>query len=256
MARLLCDSDPPVVCVERPAGSSGFVLLCDHAGRILPRALGDLGVPHSELTRHIAWDIGIAEVGRRLALHLGACLIMQNYSRLVIDANRHPNTEQSIVSLSERTRIPGNERLSNEEVEVRAREIFHPYHDRIRQELDARHRASRPTVLVLLHSFTPVFLGECRPWHAGVLYNRDRHLAHALLSLLRQEEGLVVGDNQPYAANDATDYSLCVHGEGRGLPHVELEIRQDLIEHAEGQALWAERLARLLPRAATALFPA
>lgn len=256
MAELLGDDDPPPFRVEHAAGASPFLLLCDHAGRALPHKLGDLGVAQAELARHIAWDIGIAEVGRRLADELDACLITQSYSRLVIDANRHPGTSQSIVTLSERTRIVGNEGLQAEEREARAREIFLPYHERISAELDARARAGRATLLLLLHSFTPEFLGQPRPWHAGVLYNRDARMAQVLLALLRQEPQLVVGDNQPYAASDATDYALVVHGERRGLLHVELEIRQDLIAHAEGQALWAQRLAHWLQRSHAALFPA
>jgi predicted N-formylglutamate amidohydrolase len=256
MAELLCADDPPAFRVERATGASPFVIICDHAGRALPRQLGDLGVAHSELSRHIAWDIGIAAVGRLLSDQLDAFLITQTYSRLVIDANRHPGTPQSIVTLSERTRIPGNEALSAEDQQARAREIFHPYHARIREELDARAQAGRPALLVLLHSFTPSFMEQSRAWHAGVLYQRDARLARSLLSLLREDPALVVGDNQPYAASDATDYGLVVHGEQRGLPHVEIEIRQDLIDHAEGQAAWALRLAGLLERARAALFPA
>ena len=248
-ARLCGEDDPPAFRVERAAGASPFVLLGDHAGRAIPRALGDLGVSEAERARHIGWDIGIAEVGKRLCASLDAFLILQSYSRLVIDANRHPGTAQSIVTLSERTAIPGNMALAHEEAARRAQEIFHPYHDRIRAELDARARAGRDTVLVSLHSFTPSYMGQARAWHAGVLYQRDARLAAPLLALLRAEPGLVVGDNEPYAMHDKTDYTLVVHGEGRGLVHVELELRQDLITHEPGQREWAERLARLLPRA-------
>jgi predicted N-formylglutamate amidohydrolase len=244
--RLLGDDDAPAFEVQRPAGTSPFVLTCDHAGRALPRALGSLGVSEAELQRHIACDNGIAEVGARLSALLDAFLITQTYSRLVIDANRTPGTPSSIVTVSERTQIPGNEGLSAADRERRAQEIFYPYHDRIRRELDARKLAGRPAVLVALHSFTPVFMESGRPWHAGVLYNRDPRLGRALLELFRREPELHVGDNEPYAVSDATDYSVPVHGEQRGLVHVELEIRQDLIAASAGQAEWAERLARLL----------
>lgn len=247
--RLLADGDPPPYRVERPEGTSPFVLICDHAGRALPAALGDLGLPDSELRRHIAWDIGVAAAGRRLSAALDAFLILQTYSRLVIDANRHPGSPQSIVALSERTRIPGNELLPAQHAECRAREIFHPYHDRIAAELDARAGAQREAVLVTLHSFTPSFLDLARPWHAGVLYNRDPRLGRVLLALLREQPGLEVGDNEPYAASEATDYTITVHGERRGLLHVEIEIRQDLIDTEAGQQAWAARLAALLPRA-------
>ncbi len=126
-------------------------------------------------------------------------------------------------------------------------EIFAPYHARIVQELDARLAQARPTLLVAMHSFTPAMGGIARPWHAGVLYHRDTRLAHALRNALQAEGDLVVGDNQPYAVSDSSDYAVPVYGEGRGLLHVELEIRQDLIADEGGQLLWAQRLARLLP---------
>ena len=246
---LLGASDPPPYTVINPNGSSACLLCCDHAGRRLPAQLGDLGVSDTDLQRHIAWDIGVAEVGRLLARQLDACLILQTYSRLVIDMNRPPGSSQSIVTLSERTPIPGNLALAPQAIAAREREIFWPYQDRIRSLVDERLAAQRPTALVSLHSFTPSFMDRSRTWHAGVLYQRDSRVAHALLALLRAEPELVVGDNEPYAANDATDYTVLVHGERRGLPHVELEIRQDLIDSAPGQEAWAARLAALLPRA-------
>jgi predicted N-formylglutamate amidohydrolase len=250
---LLSAGDLPPFTLERPDARSPYVLASDHAGCVLPRALGDLGVPETERLRHIGWDIGVAGVARRLSERLDAFLILQTYSRLVIDCNRAPGSPQSILTRSERTEIPGNAHVSAADAASRAAEIFRPYHDRIAAELDARAAASRPTVLVLLHSFTPVYMDVARSLHAGVLYDRDARVGHALLSLLRAEPGLEVGDNQPYAASAATDYTLTTHGEGRGLPYVEIEVRQDLIADATGQALWAERLARLLPRACAGL---
>ncbi len=132
---------------------------------------------------------------------------------------------------------------------ARVREIFRPYHDRIASELDRRYQAGRPAALIALHSFTPVFMGVARPWRAGVLYNRDPRFAHLFMALLKREEGLVVGNNEPYDVNDATDYTIPVHGERRGLHHVAIEIRQDLIVGDQGQRTWAALLARLLPQA-------
>ncbi|HSD34127.1 MAG TPA: N-formylglutamate amidohydrolase, partial [Alphaproteobacteria bacterium] len=131
----------------------------------------------------------------------------------------------------------------------RIAEIFEPYHRRIVAELDRRRAEGRPTVLIAMHSFTPVFKGAARPWHIGVLYNRDPGFAHILRDLLAAEGDLAVGDNEPYFISDESDYGIPVHGERRGIPHVELEIRQDLIADALGQEAWAERLSRLLPRA-------
>jgi predicted N-formylglutamate amidohydrolase len=250
---LLTDADPPPFRVLRPDGVSQFLLTADHAGRVLPRALGSLGLPESELARHIGWDIGIAEVARLLSEQIDAVAVTQTYSRLVIDANRPPGTPQSIVTLSEATQIPGNLSITAEQASQRASEIFRPYHDRIVQELDQRKQSGRTTILVSLHSFTPVFHGQTRPWHVGVLYNRDARLARVLLQLLRQEPGLVVGDNEPYAVHDDTDYTIVTHGERRAIAHVEIEIRQDLISEAAGQSEWAARFGRLLQLAASQL---
>lgn len=249
---MLEPDEPAPFEVVRGSASSPFLLTCDHAGRRIPRALGTLGLADEELSRHIAWDIGAARVARKLAAALDAFLILQPYSRLVIDCNRPLDAPSSIVTLSERTVIPGNRAVTREQAEQRARAIFHPYHARTVEELDRRARVGQPTVLLTVHSFTPVFMDASRSWHAGVLYQRDPRLARALLALLRAEPGLEVGDNQPYAVSDQTDYAIVEYGERRGLLHVELEIRQDLIADEEGQTAWAERLARVLPAARTA----
>ena len=254
--KLLGAGDPPPVRVLRPEGRSRFLLTADHAGRAIPRRLGDLGLPENERMRHIAWDIGIAGVTELLSGALDATAVLQAYSRLVIDCNRRPEWPSSIPTISELTAIPGNEGLSSEEREARRREIFQPYHEKIAALLDRRSAAGRPTVLVAMHSFTPVFKGVARTVEAGILYNpndRDTRLPAILLDLLRAEGDLVVGDNQPYAITDSSDYTVPVHGEGRALPHVEIEIRQDLIADAGGQVAWAARLAHVLPLAAARL---
>jgi predicted N-formylglutamate amidohydrolase len=237
------------VTLDNEAGSSVFFLTCEHAGRVFPRRLGSLGLPEHETLRHIAWDIGIAGVGRGLSGLLDATVVLQTYSRLVIDCNRDPAVPSSIPEISELTEIPGNLGLCEADRAARIEAIFRPYHDAIAAALDHRAAQGRPTVLVALHSFTPVFKGVARPWHVAVLFNRDPRLAHALAELLRTEGDLTVGENEPYRVSDLTDYTVPVHGERRGLPHVEIEIRQDLITNPAGQAAWAERLARLLPAA-------
>jgi predicted N-formylglutamate amidohydrolase len=248
---LLTAEDPSPVRVLRQAGASDFFLTADHAGRAIPRALGDLGVPAAELRRHIAWDIGIAAVTERLSDMLDATAVLQVYSRLVIDCNRDPSWPTAMPEVSEVTPIPANVALSPEARADRVAAIFTPYHGRIRGLLDAR--MDRRTVLVAMHSFTPSFKGENRAMHVGMLYNRDARLATILLDLLRREGDLVVGDNAPYAVTENSDYGIPTHGEKRGLPHVEIEIRQDLIATEQGQAAWAQRFARLLTEADTAL---
>lgn len=250
MAHSLIDKcEPPAVVSERERGVSPFVFLCDHSGPRIPTRLNNLNVSQDDLKRHIAWDIGIEGVGRGLSSHFDGCLIMQPYSRLVIDCNRRPRSETSILAVSDGTKIPGNQQLSAEDVSMRVREIFDPYHRKITSHLDGRRDVGRPTILVSLHSFTPVYADIPRPWHAGVLYNRNPDLSLAMFKLLDAEGDIVVGNNEPYSVTDETDYTIPVHGEQRGLPHLTLEIRQDLIDNRSGQTAWAARLARLLPRA-------
>ena len=238
-------SQVPPVIEENVTGASPFLFTCDHFGRRIPQALRDLGVDPSELTRHIAWDIGIAGVATQLSRALDAHLVAQVYSRLVIDCNRPFTSPGSIPVISEATAIPGNESLSDKATAERRDLIFAPYHARIAQVLDARLQAGQPTVLVALHSFTPVYAGVKRPWHIGTLYHRDDRLPSLLLAALRAEGDLVVGDNEPYAVDDTTDYAIPVYGEGRGLIHTGIEIRQDLISDPAGETAWAQRLARV-----------
>jgi predicted N-formylglutamate amidohydrolase len=247
--KLLADDEPDPVVAKRIDGASPFFLTCDHAGKLIPKSLGRLGVPESELQRHIAWDIGIAAVSARVSEALDAALVMQIYSRLVIDCNRDPLVPSSICEISESTPVPGNMNLDPADRRARQTEILEPYHTRITAELDRRQELQRPTILIAMHSFTPVFKEIARPWHVGVLHNRDTRMAGIMLDLFRREEGLVVGDNEPYYVSDLTDYGIPVHGEKRGLPHIELEIRQDLITEEKDQREWADRLIRLLPQA-------
>jgi predicted N-formylglutamate amidohydrolase len=244
-ALLLEAAEVPAALEQNAAGRSPYLLTCDHYGRLIPRALGDLGLPASELTRHIAWDIGIAGVARQLANHLDAHLIAQRYSRLVIDCNRPPCVASSIPVLSEATAVPGNEGLTRAAAQARRQAIFEPYHRRITEVIDQRLREGMPTVLVSLHSFTPVYAGVARPWHVGTLYHRDTRLPPLLLQLFRGEGDLVVGDNEPYAVSDETDYTIPIHGEARGLMNSGIEIRQDLIADQAGERQWADRLARI-----------
>ena len=255
---LLGEDDPPPVTVLREDAASPFVLASDHAGRAIPAALGDLGVAACDLDRHIAWDIGIAGLGLLLSAALDAPLVAQSYSRLVIDCNRRPGHVSSIPAESDATPVPANHDLSSEQRAAREREIFAPYHARLAALLDQRQATGQPTVLVALHSFTPQ-LGRPdrpapggtapRPWHVGLLHNHDPRFSLVLLALLEAEGDLVVGNNEPYFLSDLDDYTVPVHGEQRGLPQVEIEIRQDLIGDAAGEAAWAARLVRLLPLA-------
>ncbi len=250
---LLGRADAPPVVEHNPLGRSPFLLTSDHFGRALPESLGDLGLPEGELTRHIAWDIGIAGVARALSERLDAHLIAQRYSRLVIDCNRPFTSPSSIPLMSEATMVPGNEGLTREATEARRREVFDPYHRRIADVIDRRLADGLPTVLVSLHSFTPIYAGIKRPWHVGTLYQRDTRLPLLLLKALRAQADLVAGDNEPYAVSDETDYTIPVHGEARGLMNTGIEIRQDLIGDQAGEAEWAERLGNIFNEIETTL---
>ncbi len=254
--RLVAADEPAPFFIERPEGRSNFVIVVDHASSRIPRALGNLGLTPSELQQHIAWDIGALAVARDVAEALDAPLVAQNYSRLVIDCNRDPKETSSIPTVSESTEILGNIGLTNEHRLARRTAIFEPYHDRISALLDARAAANHPTILVAQHSMTNIFKGVRREMHAAVLYNRDRRFAGLALDLLRGETDLIIGDNEPYFVSDETDYTIPRHGEKRGIPHVEIEIRQDLLLDENGQREWAARVSRVLRDAEQAFYGA
>jgi len=243
VAQLLAADEPPAFLELQHQGRSSFIIVVDHAGSRIPRRLANLGLSSSELQRHIAWDIGALGVARRMAAEIDAPLVAQNYSRLVIDCNRDPKVPTSIPSISEASEIPGNLNLSTAEIAVRRAEIFDPYHQRIREIIEAR---GRPPILVSQHTMTDTYKGVRRNMHAAVLYNRDRRFAGIVLDMLRRETHLVVADNEPYFVSDETDYTIPHHAESRSLPYVEIEIRQDLVSGDAGQVEWAARIARAL----------
>jgi predicted N-formylglutamate amidohydrolase len=246
---LLAADEPSAFQEFQIEGRSDFIIVADHAGARIPRRLANLGLPGSELKRHIAWDIGALSVARRVAEGIDAPLVAQNYSRLVIDCNRDPKVATSIPRISELCEIPGNIGLSAEEIAARRTEIFDPYHRRIRELLDGRQAIGRRAILVAQHTMTDVYKGDRRRMHAAVLYNRDRRFAGAVLKMLRRERHLVIADNEPYFVSDETDYTIPHHAEARLLLHVELEIRQDLVTDEAGQAEWGSRIARVLKEA-------
>jgi predicted N-formylglutamate amidohydrolase len=248
-SRLLGADEPPPFAEQNGEGRSNFIIAVDHAGARIPRRLGNLGMPASELKRHIAWDIGALAVARQVATALDAPLVAQNYSRLVIDCNRDPLVASSIPTKSEATEIPGNIGLSDDDIAARRAEIFDPYHNRLRALLDARRAAGRPTILVSQHTMTDTYHGVRREMHGAVLYNRDRRFAGLVLDSLRREPNLIIADNEPYFVSDETDYTIPRHGEAHGLPHVEIEIRQDLVSDAAGQTEWARRITAALQAA-------
>lgn len=246
MRRLNADGSDPFFVVNPGAGSP-FLFVGDHAGRDIPSGLGDLGLGEADRRRHIAWDIGVAWLGRALAERLTAPFIAQRWSRLVIDCNRDPGRPDSIVEVSDGTAIPGNAGLSDDERRARRAAVFEPYHARIAEELRGRAARGLATTLVALHSFTPAMAGEApRPWRFGVLHLGDSPYSRAVLARLHHEvEAHEVGDNQPYAMDDV-DYTVPFHCRAHGLDYLELETRQDLLADEAGAAAVAERIGPVL----------
>lgn len=237
------------------AGGRGTaVVVCDHASNAIPRSLGTLGLGPDDLVSHIAWDPGAAEVARRLAVILDAPLVLSGYSRLVVDCNRPLASGESMPTESGGVAVPGNRDLSAAARAARIGDVFEPYHRAIAEVLDLRTAARRPSVLLSVHSFTPILRGDRRPWNIGVS-GRGREGLTALLvdRLSATARELTVGHNQPYAIEDDSDYTIPVHGERRGLPNALIEIRQDGLTTPEDWSRWAELLATAYRQSETPL---
>lgn len=241
-----CDAAMPAAMVHNEAGASPFVILCDHASNHIPARWNNLGLSQTELTAHVAWDPGAIEVATRLADRLDAAMIASTISRLVADCNRPLDAPDLMPAQSEAFEIPGNREISDADRAMRLAASYDPYHDTIAAVLARR---ERPTALVALHSFTPVYRGQQRPWHIGVIYNRDRRLAAPMVDSLREEPDLVVGINEPYSPADRVYYTLERHGEANGLACVMIEIRNDELHTADSHDWWADLLARTLTNA-------
>lgn len=234
----------PVERIDGPR-DSGVLLICDHASNTLPPEYGSLGLGADAFARHIAYDIGAAGVTRRLAALLQAPAVLSTFSRLLIDPNRGADDPTLVMRLSDGALIPGNARIGMAEVERRRETYWRPYRDAVASEIEAMLAVDIVPAVVSIHSFTPVWKGAPRPWHVSLLWDLDARLARPLIDALGAERDLVVGDNEPYdgALEGDTMYDL---GTKRGLPHVLIELRQDLIAEQPGQAAWADRLARVL----------
>lgn len=243
--RLLGDGDLSPVSVINPDGRSPFLLIGDHAGNAIPTALGTLGVSAPDRQRHIAWDIGTAELGGALAHTLDATFVHQLYSRLVIDCNRAPDRADAIPEVSDGTVIPGNIDLCQEDRARRVEEIHKPYQSAIADTIEAR-KKERGTALVSLHSFTPRMERMDRPWHIGVLHDgANDGFALRVFNRLRAKPDIVVGDNEPYLMDD-TDHTVPRHAFSQGLPYVELEVSQACLTGNRDVARWADILAECL----------
>jgi predicted N-formylglutamate amidohydrolase len=242
----------PVV-VENPGGVGPIVIVCDHASNRIPEQYASFGYDEDALKTHIAWDPGALAVARLLSARLDAPLLWPDVSRLVIDCNRPAEASGLIVVESEGRPVPANRGLSDDERKRRLATIHAPYHDVIDACLSRRRAAGLPTTLIAIHSFTPVFLGNARPWQVGIVFDDDRRVADLLIGGLRGDPALTVGINEPYSPADQVYYTVARHAGSWDLPAAMIEIRNDEIGDEAGQRNWAARLAKILLAAAPAL---
>jgi len=254
---VLSPHDPDPVAIVNPDGKSVFLLTCEHAGRAIPKRLGDLGIPRADMDRHIAYDVGAETLSRRLSARLDAPLVMQRYSRLVVDCNRPFEAVDCFPEASDGTTVPANVGLGQQAQRQRFDEIHQPFHRAVAALLDRRAAEAKPTTLVSVHSFTPRLQGGSpRPWFVGALSNRDDSFAQRFLAAFRAAHPEIpCAHNEPYVVDDLSDYTIPVHGEARGLPYLLLEIRNDLILDRDGQQRWAALVADALAAAATSKDP-
>ena len=244
---LLEGEDAPALLVNGGARSP-YVLVCEHASNRLPKSLGTLGLPESELQRHIAWDLGAEQVARLLSRRIDAPLVLQRYSRLAYDCNRPPDSADAMPEISETTHIPGNRNLSSDDKLRRTREIYRPFHATVADLLDRRAAAGIRSTVVTIHSFTPVYKGKPRAVELGILHDRDTGLADKLITGFPTVDARL---NEPYGPKDGVLHTLNLHAAPRGLRHAMIEIRNDFLLEERGQVEWAERLSAGLVHAAT-----
>jgi predicted N-formylglutamate amidohydrolase len=245
-SKLLEGDEPPALVVNGDGGSP-YVLICEHASNRVPRRLGTLGLPAAELERHIAWDLGAELVARRLSRLTDAPLVLQRYSRLAYDCNRPPDSADAMPEISESTPIPGNRSLSPADKLARIGEIYRPFHAAVSELLDRRAAGGVRSLVVSIHSFTPVYKGERRSVELGILYDRDRGLPERLMPCFATVDARY---NEPYGPRDGVLHTLNLHAAPRGLGHAMIEIRNDFLSDERGQAGWAERLAASFAHAA------
>ncbi|WP_137128761.1 N-formylglutamate amidohydrolase [Rhizobium sp. FY34] len=245
-ADFLNSADGEPVVVDNRHGNGAVLLVCEHASRQLPQSLGTMGLSEEALSSHIAWDPGALAVSRLMAESLDAVLISQRFSRLVYDCNRPPESPGAIRDVSEVFRIPGNENLTDAEKLLRAKAIYHPFQGYIGQEIAARQALGRQTVLVTVHSFTPVYFGEKRAVEIGILHDEDSRLADAMLEAASENTAFLVERNAPYGPADGVTHTLVLHALPAGLLNVMIEVRNDLIDTEAGQRVVAGFLTGLL----------
>ena len=249
------ETDPPSFESVNEAGDAAVLLVCDHASNALPASYETLGLDPEFLDRHIAFDIGAADITRRMSRALDAPAVLSGYSRLLIDCNRQPGHVTSIPEISDNIEVPLNRDLSVEEVQYRQATYFQPFHSAVERSLERFAARGVVPAYVAMHSFTPIMNGYERPWHVGILWNEDPRLANPLIGVLSEWPDIVVGENEPYSGRDPEGYSIHTHGGDRGIPNVLIEVRQDLVDTHHGAELWAARIGQAVSRVVSELAP-
>jgi predicted N-formylglutamate amidohydrolase len=239
--------------VTNPSGASDFLIVCEHASKVIPAGFGNLGLKDAALNSHIAWDPGALAVAEAMSALLDAPLVAQRVSRLLYDCNRPPESDSAVPAVSEVTRVPGNTGLSAADRQARAARFYAPFRDTLAGCIDRRMKSGRAPAIITVHSFTPIFKGVRRETGLGILHDTDARLADALLETTKGGMDLAVHRNRPYGPEDGVTHTLAEHGVARGLLNVMLEIRNDLIGDSASQAAMAQWLARCVAEALTAL---
>lgn len=243
---LIDPGDPPPFMTYNDHGQAPVLLVADHASPFFPAAMNQLGLADWVLEKHVAWDIGSDRLTRFLADELDAQAVLAGFSRLIVDPNRRLDDPTAFVQVSDGIAVPGNLDLDERQKELRVRSFFQPYHDAIAAKLgDFAARGVTPAFLSI-HTCTPVFDRIVRPWHVGVMWDRDPRIAAPLIERLGASGEVCVGDNEPYSGRHPHDFTVDFHAERVGLPHVGIEVRQDLVDQEDGARRWAGVLAEAL----------
>lgn len=240
---LIGPGDSPPFFDYNPGGKAPVLLVADHASPYFPAAMNQLGLADWVLERHVTWDIGSDKLARFLADELDAPLVLAGFSRLIVDPNRKTEDASAFPEISDGIAIPGNMGLTEEEKALRVRSFFEPYHNRISRRLGMFAGAGVTPAMIAIHTCSPVFDRIVRPWHVGIMWDRDPRISVPLICHFEETDGICVGDNEPYSGRHPNDFTIDHHAEPAGLPHVGIEVRQDLVDTGEGAREWAKILA-------------
>lgn len=243
----------PAVEVVNPEGAGVALVLCEHASSHVPDRYEGLGLREEWRESHAAWDLGARAVALRLAEALDSPLVASRVSRLVYDCNRPPEAVSAMPAISEVVEVPGNRNLSPEECEERIATVYRPFCGTVSALIAARRERGLPTVLITVHTFTPVFFGEMRETEIGVLHDEDSRMADAMLAEVERLPHRRIERNRPYGPEDGVTHSLKIHGVAHGLPNVMIELRNDLVGNAAGVEAMARDLMTLIGPALVAL---